>query len=165
MADAVGEVAAEPVTENATDAAVGEIETQTGEPPAETPSVAPEPTVTGANVIGIQKIQNIKVRVQAVLGGISLSVSELANLKQGELLSLDTHVGDGIDILANGQLVARGMYEEATGECDKLIEMCELLGENYDGYLSNALKKKKEFADIDFTQEVQIDEDSAKLAK
>ena len=108
MADAVGEVAAEPVAENTTDAAVGEIETQTGEPPAETPSVAPEPTVTGANVIGIQKIQNIKVRVQAVLGGISLSVSELANLKQGELLSLDTHVGDGIDILANGQLVARG---------------------------------------------------------
>ena len=60
---------------------------------------------------------------------------------------------------------ARGMYEEATGECDKLIEMCELLGEKYDGYLSTALKKKKEFADIDFTQEVQIDEDSAKLAK
>ena len=66
------------------------------------------PEITGANVIGIQKIQNIKVRVQAMLGGISLSVSELANLKQGELLSLDTHVGDGIDILANGQLVARG---------------------------------------------------------
>ena len=92
----------------------GELGTGTSVPQA--PAAAPMPEANGANVIGIQKIQNIKVRVQAMLGGISLSVSELANLKQGELLSLDTHVGEGIDILANGQLVARGeivVVEEA----------------------------------------------------
>ena len=87
---------------------IAEASVGTSELTSPTPPAAPIPEVTGANVIGIQKIQNIKVRVQAMLGGISLSVSELANLKQGELLSLDTHVGDGIDILANGQLVARG---------------------------------------------------------
>ena len=62
----------------------------------------------GANAMSIKKIQNIKVHVQAVLGGISLSVSELASLKQGEFIPLDTKIGDPIDILANGHLIAKG---------------------------------------------------------
>ena len=57
------------------------------------------------------------------------------------------------------------MYEEAAGECERLIEMCELFSGKYDDYLKIAHKKKKEIADIDFTHEMQVDEDSAKLAR
>ena len=67
---------------------------------------SPEPT--GPNVLSIKKIQNIKIKVQAMLGGVSMSVSQLANLKQGEFVELETKIGDAIDILANGHLVARG---------------------------------------------------------
>ena len=63
---------------------------------------------SGPNVLDVKKIQNIKVKVQAMLGEVSMSVSQLANLKQGEFVSLETKVGDAIDILANGHLIARG---------------------------------------------------------
>ena len=73
---------------------------------------APEPpanmTPQGGNVMSIKKIQGIKVKVQVVLGSISLSVSQLAGLKKGELVALDSSIGDPIDIYANGQLIARG---------------------------------------------------------
>ena len=65
-------------------------------------------TPLGGNVMSIKKIQNIKVNIQVILGSVSLSISRLASLKKGELLSLDTSIGDPIEILANGQLIARG---------------------------------------------------------
>ena len=58
--------------------------------------------------MSIKKIQGIKVNVQVVLGSVSLSVSQLAGLKKGELVSLDSSIGDPVDIFANGQLIARG---------------------------------------------------------
>jgi len=60
------------------------------------------------DIIAMQTIANIKVHVQAILGGIQMSVSQLANLQQGEVISLDSRIGEVIDIIANGQLIARG---------------------------------------------------------
>lgn len=62
---------------------------------------------SGKGVIGLQKIQQLKVRVQAVLGTAPLTISELANLERGDLISLDTKIGDAISILANGDEIAR----------------------------------------------------------
>ena len=84
--------------------------------PSPTAATAPSPTSPpqgnqtphGGNVMSIKKIQGIKVNVQVILGSVSLSVSQLAGLKKGELLSLDSSIGDPIDIFANGQLIARG---------------------------------------------------------
>ena len=56
----------------------------------------------------LNAIRNIKVAVQVILGGFSMSVAQLANLKPSELVSLDTKIGESLDILANGQLIARG---------------------------------------------------------
>ena len=61
-----------------------------------------------SDALALQSIANIKVKVQAILGGIQMPVSQLANIKQGELISLDSNVGEAIDIVANGQLIARG---------------------------------------------------------
>ncbi len=60
------------------------------------------------DIMAMQTIANIKVHVQAILGGIHMPVSQLAELKQGELISLDSNIGEAIDIVANGQLIARG---------------------------------------------------------
>lgn len=56
----------------------------------------------------LNAIKNIKVAVQVILGGFSMSVAQLSNLKPSELVSLDTKIGESLDILANGQLIARG---------------------------------------------------------
>ena len=85
----------------------------------------------GANVMALRKIQNIKVNVQAVLGSVSLSVSQLANLKKGEFLQLDTKIGDTIDILANGQLIAKGEIAVVEGEHPKFgITLTEIIDTN-----------------------------------
>lgn len=62
----------------------------------------------GVNVLDLKRIHSIKVLVQAVLGGINMSVARLGALKEGEVVPLDAKIGDAIDILANGQLIARG---------------------------------------------------------
>ena len=60
-----------------------------------------------AAVIGLQKIQKLKVRVQAMLGTAQLTISELANLERGDVINLETKIGDSISILANGDEIAR----------------------------------------------------------
>lgn len=58
--------------------------------------------------IDMHSIANIKVKVEAILGGIQMPISQLADIKQGEIISLDSNIGEAIDIVANGQLIARG---------------------------------------------------------
>ncbi|MEQ8827257.1 MAG: FliM/FliN family flagellar motor switch protein [Parvibaculum sp.] len=76
---------------------------------AEPQSEVKKPAVgIGGSVVDLKRIQSIKVLVQAVLGGISMPVSKLSELKEGEIIPLGTKIGDPIDILTNGQLIARG---------------------------------------------------------
>ena len=62
----------------------------------------------GDNAMMLKRIKGIKVKIQVMLGETRLSVSELANLKKGDFLQLETKLGDPISILANGALIARG---------------------------------------------------------
>lgn len=62
----------------------------------------------GGNVVNIKNIQSIKVRVQAILGGVNMSVSQLADLKQNDLIPLDACIGDEVDLWANGVLIGKG---------------------------------------------------------
>ena len=62
----------------------------------------------GGGVLDRHTIDSIKISVQAILGHIALPVSKLTELEQGELISLETKIGDPIDITANGHLIARG---------------------------------------------------------
>lgn len=75
-------------------------------------SAAPKSKVSGAGpsgkVVNIDNIQSIKVRVQAILGGVNMSVSELADLKQNDLIPLDACIGDEVDLWANGVLIGKG---------------------------------------------------------
>ena len=96
--------------------------------PNSTKSRTANPTL-GNEVLDMDTIRNIKVNVQAVLGGISMSVSKLSNLKEGELVSLEKTIGEEIEILANGQLIARGEIVVIEGDVPKFgITITSIVG-------------------------------------
>jgi flagellar motor switch protein FliN len=53
-------------------------------------------------------ILSLPVSVQVVLGSTSLPVSKLLKLGRGAVITLDQHVGDPVDIVVSGRIVARG---------------------------------------------------------
>ena len=53
-------------------------------------------------------IRGVKVKLSASLGKRELTVQELFQLKEGEVLQLDKLTTDPVDILLDGRLVARG---------------------------------------------------------
>jgi flagellar motor switch protein FliN/FliY len=53
-------------------------------------------------------ILSIPVTVQVVLGSTSLPVSGLMKLARGAIVSLDQRVGDPVDVVVNGTVIARG---------------------------------------------------------
>ncbi len=65
----------------------------------------------------LNAILSIPVTVQVVLGSTSLPVASLMKLARGAIISLDQRVGDPVDIVVNGKVVARGeivVVDEAT---------------------------------------------------
>ena len=77
----------------------------TSEPPTAIDSPKPEP-IAGPSNLGA--ILSIPVTVQVVLGSTSLPVSGLMKLARGAIVSLDQRVGDPVDVVVNGTVIARG---------------------------------------------------------
>jgi len=73
---------------------------------------APEPAAYAgeANSGGpkLDVILAIPVTVQVVLGTTTMPVSRLMKLGRGAIISLDQRVGDPVNVLVNGRIVARG---------------------------------------------------------
>ena len=72
------------------------------------PAEMPSASAAAAALFDTGRIQSIKVKVQAMLGGATLTVSQLSDLKQGDTVSLNSKIGDPVQILANGQLIGHG---------------------------------------------------------
>lgn len=53
-------------------------------------------------------IKDVKVGVTAVMGNASIPVSRLFDLKEGEVLTLDTLVDEPVAVVVEGKTVARG---------------------------------------------------------
>ncbi|MGI9411452.1 MAG: flagellar motor switch protein FliN [Hyphomicrobiaceae bacterium] len=53
-------------------------------------------------------IMKIPVTVQIVIGKTKMSVADLVKLGPGSVITLDRHIGDPVDLIVNGHLVARG---------------------------------------------------------
>ncbi|HUX37849.1 MAG TPA: FliM/FliN family flagellar motor switch protein [Rectinemataceae bacterium] len=53
-------------------------------------------------------IDDVQVRLEVVLGEASLSVKELASLRSGRIVELESICGEPVELRASGQLVARG---------------------------------------------------------
>lgn len=53
-------------------------------------------------------VKNVKVKLSTSLGAATLTVAELADLKDGSILKLDKEVDDTIDLVLEGQTIAHG---------------------------------------------------------
>jgi len=74
-------------------------------PPGAADEPKPEP-VPGPPNLGA--ILSIPVTVQVVLGSTSLPVAGLMKLARGAIVALDQRVGDPVDVVVNGTVIARG---------------------------------------------------------
>jgi flagellar motor switch protein FliN len=75
------------------------------EPPDAADAAKPEPLPGPPN---LGAILSIPVTVQVVLGSTSLPVANLMKLGRGAIVSLDQRVGDPVDVVVNGTVIARG---------------------------------------------------------
>jgi len=73
-----------------------------------TPS--PESTVKAKTQVphNTDLIMDIPVEVQVVLGSTTMPVANLMNLGRGAVVTLDKQIGDPVDIVVNGRIIARG---------------------------------------------------------
>ena len=78
--------------------------------PARPPSAGPagaQPE-TAASSSNLDMIMRIPVTVQIVLGTATMPVANLAKLGRGAVVPLDRRVGEPVDVVVNGKVVARG---------------------------------------------------------
>ncbi|MGH6761682.1 MAG: flagellar motor switch protein FliN [Phyllobacterium sp.] len=62
----------------------------------------------GSSKPNIDLIMGIPVDVQVVLGSTTMPVANLMKLGRGAVVTLDKQIGDPVDIVVNGRVIARG---------------------------------------------------------
>jgi flagellar motor switch protein FliN/FliY len=85
-----------------------------------------EGAATGAN---LDMIMRIPVTVKVVLGSATMPVANLTKLGRGAVIPLDRRVGEPVDVVVNGRIVARGevvVVDEATSRFG--ISLTEVVG-------------------------------------
>src|SRR5579872_4466518 len=68
-------------------------------------------------VVNYETILKIPVTVQVVLGTTTMPVASLMKLGRGAVVALDQRVGEPVNVVVNGRIVARGevvVVDEAT---------------------------------------------------
>lgn len=84
--------------------AFDEVEHSEG-PPMLPGEVAAPPTPAPPRLAALY---DVPVKVEAVLGGAKMRVDELLGTGPGSVIELDRRVGEPVDVLVNGRLLARG---------------------------------------------------------
>ena len=88
------------------------------------PGAAPDPVVKRSAAAGdaggspnLETIMRIPVTVKVVLGSAMMPVANLTKLGRGAVIPLDRKVGEPVDVVVNGRVIARGevvVVDEAT---------------------------------------------------
>ncbi|MBX9741228.1 MAG: flagellar motor switch protein FliN [Beijerinckiaceae bacterium] len=89
------------------------------------------PAEDGSAVWNRDAIMRIPVKLQVVFGQASMPVAQLMKLGRGAVVTLDRKVGDPVDIVVNGKVVARGdivVVDEATSQLG--VSLTEIVGAN-----------------------------------
>jgi flagellar motor switch protein FliN/FliY len=82
-----------------------------------------------AGSLDIQTIMRIPVTMKVVVGSATLPVSDLKSLRTGETISLNRRVGEPVDVVVNGQVLARGVLVIVDKETSQLgISLTEVVG-------------------------------------
>jgi len=85
-----------------------------------------EPGLASPN---FETIMRIPVTVKVVLGSTTMPVASLVKLGRGAVIPLDRRVGEPVDVVVNGRVVARGevvVVDEATSRFG--ISLTEVVG-------------------------------------
>lgn len=76
----------------------------------------PDPAVRGAPLLrDTHPLHAVKVRLQVCVGSASMTVGELMAARQNQVLPLDREVGQPVDLLLEGRVVARGQLVAVDG--------------------------------------------------
>ncbi len=58
--------------------------------------------------LDLELVMDVLVTMQVVLGSTTMSVADILNLGRGAVVKLDTKLGDPVDVVVNGRIIARG---------------------------------------------------------
>ena len=80
--------------------------------------------------MGLGAILDIPLSVQVVLGGTTMPVANLMKLGRGAVIPLDHRVGQPVDIVVNGRVIAPGDMTVIEGDTDRLgVALTEIVGQ------------------------------------
>lgn len=92
----------------------------------ESPSVE-SPSADSPN---LEAILSILVDVQVVIGAATMPVSDLMRLSRGAVVPLDHRVGQPVDVVVNGRVIARGEMVVLDDDGSRLgVSLTEIVGQ------------------------------------
>lgn len=74
----------------------------------ETAEDGTEQPVASNDPLNLDAVLRIPVTIQVVLGSATMQVANLMKLRRGAVVPLDHRVGEPVDVVVNGRIVARG---------------------------------------------------------
>jgi len=81
----------------------------------------------------LDAILSIPVTVQVVLGGTTMPVASLMKLGRGAVVTLDQKVGDPVNVVVNGRVIARGEVVVVDEESARYgVSLVEIVSANRD---------------------------------
>ena len=106
-----------------------EVAKASGEPGVAAVAAAKKAAAESAAGGNLEMIMRIPVTVKVVLGSATMPVANLTKLGRGAVIPLDRRVGEPVDVVVNGRVVARGevvVVDEATSRFG--ISLTEVVG-------------------------------------
>lgn len=80
---------------------------------------------------GLESVKRIPVLLQVVLGSASMPVSSLLKLNRGTVVPLDHRVGEPVDVVVNGRVIARGEVMVVEDDNSRFgVSLTEIVGPN-----------------------------------
>jgi flagellar motor switch protein FliN len=96
--------------------------------------VAAARAIEGDRPANFGSILRIPVTVQVVLGSASMPVANLMKLGRGAVVPLDHRVGEPVDVVVNGRVVARGEVVVVEDDNSRFgVSLTEIVGPNNSG--------------------------------
>jgi flagellar motor switch protein FliN/FliY len=96
------------------------------------PSAKPAASGEGDRLGGsrnLDSVMRIPVVVQVVLGSATMPVASLMKLGRGAIVALDHRIGEPVDVVVNGRLIARGEIVVLEEDNSRLgISLTEITG-------------------------------------
>lgn len=83
----------------------------------------------GESARNLDSILRIPVTIQVVLGSATMPVSNLMKLGRGAIVPLDHRVGEPVDVVVNGRVIARGEVVVVEDDNSRFgISLTEIVG-------------------------------------